>query len=812
MLAAARNVLVTRPGLWVAAAACTLLAAVPQALAVTVGAAGGVAFLLTGDADLALALWEETPGLSPGWLAGGAAALLVGFLVWVRLYAMAIWMSRPDEAPGWREARAATARAWPRVAWMHLQSYLALAVVASVLAVTAASAGPASFGTLVLLGAFGFAAIRTFVRIVLSVALRAAVLDGLPSVLAWRTGGRFVRAVRHEVAVTWVGLVAIGASVWIGGRLITPVLQDTAYDYPSTSSYEAARQAVQLLVSLPLETALLAFGIAAWTALYDRAEDPRPRARAARSEKRDDPWVRRALAAGVVIALAGNALPTLIDDRFRATGDRADAGVAARDLKPEDVVGAAPPGRSRDRTRYEVTATLEGDELSWGTTVSYFNDTGETLDDVGLHVYANAYTRALEEIPFADDLIASDFNGEFQALARPGEMIDFSAAVAGRPVVTQPDGTALRISLPAPLRPGQRVAIVIDMTMELPRFSERFGRWDDVTLLGNWIPVVAERDDGSWRLDPFGSVGDPFFSATADYDVTISADENVSVVGTGTLTSVSPADEGVRTWRFDAPAVRDAAFAAAPFLRGLQETAGETTVRSWYLAGEGRRGEANLDAAVSAVRDYSRRYGELPWPEVDVVETEGRLGGMEYPGTVFVSSGSESFAGLPLLPELVSYSGFEAARSRYVVGHELAHQWWYAAVGNDQVREPWLDEAFAEASTRLWLEGEDGGERAWLMTNLTPDARAAPAAVRSGIDDFDSNEGYTRAIYLQGSEVLMELRRDVGPAVYDEIMRAWYERASLGIGTVEGFAETVRDVAGDRGASFVEEYLVSGGA
>lgn len=807
MLAAARNVLVSRPGLWLAAAACTLLAAIPQALVVTLGAAGGVAFLLTGDAGLALAVWEETPGLSSGLLAAGAALLVAGFLVWVRLYAIAILMSRPGEATRWTEARTSTRGAWRRVAWMHLQSYAALLLVAAVVAVTAASAGPASFGTLILLGALVFAVIRTVVRIVLSVALRAAVLDGLPSLMAWRTGARFVRAARHEVAITWVGLVAIGVSVWIGGRLITPALQDTAYDYPSTSAYELARQGAQLLVSVPLETALLAFGIAAWTALYDGAEDPRLQARAARGEKQDDPWVRRALAAGVVIALVGNGLPTLVDARFRAEADRAEARVAARDLEPEDVAGAAPARPPGDRTSYDVTATLAGDELRWTTAIDYLNDTRETLRDVGIHVYANAYTRPLEEIPFAEDLIDSDFNGEFQALAEPGETTRFAASVAGRPVVAEPDGTSLVVDLPRPLAPGQRAAIEVEIAMDLPSYSERFGVWNDLTLLGNWIPVVARRDEGRWRLDRFGSIGDPFFSAVADYDVSIAADENVSVVGTGTLTSVSPGGGGTRVWEFEAPAVRDAAYAAGAFLRGLEEEApGGTTVRSWYPAGAGRRGEANLEAAASAVGHFTRRYGELPWPEVDVVETGGRLGGMEYPGTVFVSTGSESFAGLPLLPELVAYSGFEEARARYVVGHEVAHQWWYAAVGNDQVREPWLDEAFAEASTRLWLEEEEDGERSWLMTNLTPDARATAASVRAGIGDFESNEGYTEAIYLQGSEVLMELRRAVGKDAYDAIMRAWYAGNALGIGTIAGFAETVRHVAGGRGERFVEAW------
>jgi hypothetical protein len=132
-------------------------------------------------------------------------------------------------------------------------------------------------------------------------------------------------------------------------------------------------------------------------------------------------------------------------------------------------------------------------------------------------------------------------------------------------------------------------------------------------------------------------------------------------------------------------------------------------------------------------------------------------------------------------------------------------------VGSDQIREPWLDEALAEASTRVWLLEEDDGERTWLMTNLTTDAKPSRSAVGSGIDDFSGNESYTETIYLRGSEVLMELRRSVGGDVYDEIMRTWHRMHRLGIGTLSEFASTAIEVGGEEAAGVVEEYFPSVG-
>jgi aminopeptidase N len=71
----------------------------------------------------------------------------------------------------------------------------------------------------------------------------------------------------------------------------------------------------------------------------------------------------------------------------------------------------------------------------------------------------------------------------------------------------------------------------------------------------------------------------------------------------------------------------------------------------------------------------SSRYGLYPWRSYTIVVPPD-LGtvGIEYPMLSFVG------------------------RSRYerlIVDHETAHQWFYSLVGNDQARDPWLDETLA---------------------------------------------------------------------------------------------------------------------
>ena len=96
--------------------------------------------------------------------------------------------------------------------------------------------------------------------------------------------------------------------------------------------------------------------------------------------------------------------------------------------------------------------------------------------------------------------------------------------------------------------------------------------------------------------------------------------------------------------------------------------------------------QSMLNTSISAIDAHAGRFGAYPYGEVDaVLDNNFWFGGMEYPGFVL---------------DLVSTTALT---------HELAHQWWYGIVGDDEYNSPWLDEAFADYSTDLAL-GSTGDE------------------------------------------------------------------------------------------------------
>jgi Peptidase family M1 domain len=172
-----------------------------------------------------------------------------------------------------------------------------------------------------------------------------------------------------------------------------------------------------------------------------------------------------------------------------------------------------------------------------------------------------------------------------------------------------------------------------------------------------------------------------------------------------------------------------------------------------------------------------RRRGETSAydsPELDVVLIRGGFQGgigMEYPELVF---------SIPV-PEVIS--------------HEIAHQWWYGLVGNNQFREPWLDESFAQYSQeRLQPRSNFCRPRRpfalvapWrrhirLDSTMRLFGRAAPAAIGE-------------VVYFAGSCALQRLERDIGRRRMTAVLRLLQKRFRHGVMTKSDVLSAIRDVA-----------------
>ncbi len=271
-----------------------------------------------------------------------------------------------------------------------------------------------------------------------------------------------------------------------------------------------------------------------------------------------------------------------------------------------------------------------------------------------------------------------------------------------------------------------------------------FTKANGIANLYRWLPWVS-------KATPFArpNHGDPFVTANSPYvRVTVRTDRKLVIAGTGDRTSIS--SDGL-TQTFEARNVRDFTITAAPDFRTRSMQVGDTTVRTYYRSGA--NAALILDSAVDAFKAIQTRLGDYPHPTFKVVQSAGGYG-MESPGLIWIPYGIGS------------------ANLRYLVTHETAHQWFYGIVGNDQARNPFADEAAADFMARYTL-------------GLRRGSQCSTARLDRMIYDY-SSACYYEAIYIQGGNLLDDVRKRMGSTAFWNAMRGYVTANRYGlIGTID---------------------------
>jgi Peptidase family M1 domain len=324
--------------------------------------------------------------------------------------------------------------------------------------------------------------------------------------------------------------------------------------------------------------------------------------------------------------------------------------------------------------------------------------------------------------------------------------------VDGQPV--EPAWTTtinLRVPL-ASFDPAETVEVRLPFTLDVglapDAFRARTSADRGVLTFGQWWPLP------SIEHDVYG-LGDPQISFTADaitLDLTTTAPLPRDAIACPGLVE-APARSGTR-WRCETSDVRDFSFVVNPRFVLRETTVDGTLVRVYA---ETVDGSPTLALAVDALRGLEDRFGPYPWEDLVLAEV-GSAGGfsMEYPRMIHLTR--------------------DKVADPYVVLHEVAHQWFYGLVGNDQQAEPWLDEAWADWSARDLM---GIGENQCSGRPVDSPVFAWPAGATTG-GDWTSCDGYFHAVFYRGTELISSIRSAMGDEAFFGAMRQWFERRRFG--------------------------------
>lgn len=401
------------------------------------------------------------------------------------------------------------------------------------------------------------------------------------------------------------------------------------------------------------------------------------------------------------------------------------------------LAGTLETARAADATtvrvaqRYAITASLD---LATGTldaveTLTLTNRAYRSIDHLNLSV-----------IPRALGYLALD-----QAVTVDGEAVSTEWTTT----------TNLRVPLPQRLAPDETAEIRIPFQLVVGAsggaFSARLSRDNGVMSFGEWFPILSRPHDS------YG-VGDPQVSYTASsirLDLTTTSPLGRHAVACPGL-EIAPATSGTY-WVCEVENVRDISFVVNPNFGVTTRTVGPTTIRVYTQTVSGG---VTADKAQAALIGLNQAYGTYPWPDLVLAEV-GAYGGfsMEYPRAIHLTRSKVT--------------------DTYVINHEVAHQWFYAQLGNHQMLEPWLDEAFADFSAR-YLMGI--GTSQCSSRDVDSAVFAWDAGLTTG-GDWQSCDGYFHTVFYKGTEFLNAVRFAMGDAEFFAALRAYLDAHRYGMTT-----------------------------
>jgi hypothetical protein len=451
--------------------------------------------------------------------------------------------------------------------------------------------------------------------------------------------------------------------------------------------------------------------------------------------------------------------------------------------------GRPGPAYWQQRADYAIRATLDPatGTITGSETITYVNNSPDTLAFVWLQLDQNLFA------PGSEGAQVFPTEGRFGGGGFEGGYDIRRVASGGRELRHRIRDTLMRVELPAPLAPGNTVALEVDWSFAVPENgADRMGRDGDLYLIAQWYPRMAVYDDVSgWNTMPYLGQGE-FYLEYGDFDVELTVPATYLVGATGTLenpaevltaaqraaldqarsggdvvrvvtaaqladpASFRPTAQGATTWRFRAEDVRDFVWGAGPRLVWDATSWEGTLIHALY------RPEASAWAEGAAMTRHSLEFYSdylMPYPYPTATAMEGPVFGMEYPMVVFVA------------PEETREGLFD------VLDHEWGHMWFPMLVGSNERRYAWMDEGIDTFINLLSKKAyfPDSDPALENVAQYASMVRAFGEQPISGFPDEFAAESPALGIaaYVKPAIMLTALREIAGHELFDEALASY---------------------------------------
>jgi len=439
----------------------------------------------------------------------------------------------------------------------------------------------------------------------------------------------------------------------------------------------------------------------------------------------------------------------------------------------------AQPDRWQQRVEYkmEIDFDVKKHQYKGEQTLTYYNNSPDTLDRIFYHLYFNAFQPGSMMDMRQGSLDSDPRVGSRISKLTPNE-IGYqkisSLKQDGKETKYEIVGTILEVDLAEPIMPNSKTVLIMDFNAQVPLQIRRSGRNNKEGIdysMAQWYPKLSEYDYQGWHANPY--IGREFHGVWGDFDVKISIDEDYVVAASGYIQNPKEVghgytDEKVKpktkkgkiTWHFNALNVHDFLWAADPDYKHTTLKSKEgVLMRFFYQENEKTKDNwAALPAIMDEVFQYANKvYGKYPYEVYSFIQ--GGDGGMEYPMATLIT-------GERVLPSLVGVSV-----------HELMHSWYQMVLGTNESLYAWMDEGFTsyasadimnELRKKKMLQGKVVGNpyaRDFLgYAFFAKNGGEEPLSIHA--DHFTSNRAYGAGAYTKGSIFMAQLKYIVGEKAF----------------------------------------------
>lgn len=461
---------------------------------------------------------------------------------------------------------------------------------------------------------------------------------------------------------------------------------------------------------------------------------------------------------------------------------------------------------------YNISARVDENKhvIEGLETLDYWNNSPDTLNFVYFHLFQNAFVKGshLHQLEKASKQKPRLGKYEKEGLGTVVEELSAN----GMDVQVELDNTLLKIYLAEPLYPGKKVTLSMkfqtyfDNGGSTRRRMKMYDAWGFKHYNGvQWFPKICVYDR-KFGWDTYQHLNKEFYADFGSYDVSLDFPSNYVVEATGILQnreSVLPEDlraqldvknfadkkwdeepsiitpyikDERKVWRYKAENVHDFAFTADPSYRistsywnGI-ECVG--LVQEPHAAGW----QKSSELVAKIIQTFSDEVGKYQYPKMVAADAAD---GMEYP--------------------MLTLDGGREPGYRGLLVHEIAHNWFYGMVGNNETYRASLDEGFTQFLTAWGLNKIDGDtlledmpkskyKRYFHEPEIVRDRRVYNAYLWDALNhkdmplnthsnDFNNalgHEGGYRSVYYKTATMLYNLQYVLGDSLFQAAFKNYF--------------------------------------